>query len=112
VLAQQTKPETSLTAQPVGMPWRETCPMQQRKQFLVAWISHEISRTTLCQLFGISRQTGYKWVTRYEQDRSLEERSRRPKTSPTTTPSKLVKLILSQRQQFPCGGPCRSGSGS
>jgi transposase len=68
-------------------------------------MSHQVSRTTLCELFGISRQTGYKWVKRYEQDRSLEERSRRPKTSPTTTPSKLVKLILSQRRQFPLWGP-------
>jgi putative transposase len=87
------------------MPWRETCPMQQREQFLVAWISHEVSRTTLCELFGVSRQTGYKWVNRYKEDRSVEERSRRPKTSPTTTPGKLVKLILSQRQQFPRWGP-------
>ena len=67
------------------MPWRETCPMQQREQFLSAWISHEVSRTTLCQLFGISRQTGYKWVKRYKQDGRVDERSRRPKTTPTTT---------------------------
>jgi transposase InsO family protein len=79
--------------------------MQQREQFLSAWMSHQVSRTTLCQLFGISRQTGYKWVKRYKEDRSLEERSRRPKTSPTTTRRTLVKLILSQRRQFPRWGP-------
>jgi transposase InsO family protein len=78
--------------------------MQQREQFLVAWISHQIARTVLCLLFGISRQTGYKWVKRYKEDRSLEERSRRPKTSPTATPLKFVKLILSQRRQFPLWG--------
>jgi transposase-like protein len=30
------------------------------------------TRTTLCQVFGISRQTAYKWVKRYKQDRSLD----------------------------------------
>jgi putative transposase len=79
--------------------------MQQREQFLVAWNSHQIARTMLCLLFGISRQTGYKWAKRYKQDHSVEERSRRPKTSPTTTPRKLVQLILSQRRQFPLWGP-------
>jgi transposase-like protein len=69
--------------------------MQQREQFLVAWISHEVSRTTLCQLFGISRQTGYKWVKRYERDRSVEERSRRPKTSPTTPSSVSMAVSVS-----------------
>jgi transposase InsO family protein len=79
--------------------------MQQREQFLSAWSRHQISRTTLCQLFGISRQTGYKWVKRYKQDGSVDERSRRPKTSPTATRRELVKLILSQRRQFPRWGP-------
>lgn len=79
--------------------------MQQREQFLSAWISHQVSRTTLCQLFGISRRTEYKWVKRYEQDDSEEERSRRPKTSPTATRRELVKLILSRRRQFPRWGP-------
>jgi putative transposase len=79
--------------------------MQQREQFLYAWGSHEASRTAVCQLFGISRQTGYKWAARFKEDRSMEERSRRPKTSPHATPLKLVKLILSQRRQFPLWGP-------
>jgi transposase InsO family protein len=79
--------------------------MQQREQFLVAWVSHQIARTVLCLLFGISRQTGYKWAKRYKQDHSIKERSRRPKTSPTATPLTLVKLILSQRRQFPLWGP-------
>ena len=67
-----------------------------------------MSRTALCQLFGISRQTGYKWVRRFECTRewtALEERSRRPHASPSATPTKLVALILSQRRQFPTWGP-------
>jgi transposase InsO family protein len=67
-----------------------------------------MSRTALCQVFGISRQTGYKWVRRFERTKkwtALEERSRRPRVSPSATPMKLVKLILSQRRQFPTWGP-------
>jgi len=67
-----------------------------------------MSRTALCQVFGISRQTGYKWVRRFERTKkwtSLEECSRRPRMSPSATPMRLVKLILSQRRQFPTWGP-------
>jgi len=64
-----------------------------------------MSRTALCATFGISRQTGYKWARRYRQDRSIEEMSRRPRSHPRTTPTKLVKLIVSQKKQFPLWGP-------
>lgn len=79
--------------------------MEQRDQFLIAWWSHEASRSALCELFGISRTTGYKWARRAKKERSTEEKSRRPHTSPNATPAKLVKLILSQRRQFPLWGP-------
>ncbi len=61
--------------------------------------------TALCQLFDISRQTGYKWLRRYRLERSVEEKSRRPKAHPATTPKKLVRMIVSQRKQFPLWGP-------
>lgn len=79
--------------------------MDQRSKFLAEWHSHQMTFTALCQLFGISRQTGYKWVRRFRTDRSVEEKSRRPKTHPATTPPKLVRLIVSQRKQFPLWGP-------
>jgi len=87
------------------MPWRNTCSKEQRDRLLSEWVSRDVSRAALCELFGISRQTGYKWVRRYRKERSVEEHSRRPKTNPNTTPARLVKLILSQRKQFPLWGP-------
>lgn len=87
------------------MPWRETCQMDQRSKFLNEWANHSMPFTALCELFGISRQTGYKWVGRWRLSRSVEELSRRPKHHPAETPAKLVKLILSQRKQFPRWGP-------
>lgn len=90
------------------MPWKDTCPMDQRRLFILEWRSGTMSRTALCQLFGISRQTGYKWAKRFARSRKwadIEERSRRPRRSPRATPMKMVRLILSQRRQFPTWGP-------
>ena len=90
------------------MPWKEMCRMDQKRQFVLEWRSGSMSRSGLCELYGIRRQTGYKWAKRFEGSRSwkaLEERSRRPLQSPQSTTRKLVKLILSQKKQFPNWGP-------
>jgi putative transposase len=79
--------------------------MSQREQFVSEWRWQQISRTALCAAFGISRQTGYKWAARFQGDRSVDERSRRPRSHPKTTPRKLVDRILSQKRQFPLWGP-------
>lgn len=79
--------------------------MSQRQQFLDEWFSRKATRTALCATFGISRETGYKWARRYEQDRSIAEKSRRPRSHPRATPAKLVRLIVSQKKQFPLWGP-------
>ncbi len=41
----------------------------------------------LCREYGISRQTGHKWVARFKEQgyEGLEERSRRPKSTPLAT---------------------------
>src|SRR2546427_6872592 len=87
------------------MPWRETCRVDQRKKFIEFLQAHRTSMAAACRVFGISRQTGHKWKKRFREKRSLDERSRRPKSHPRTTPGRLVKLILSQRKQFPRWGP-------
>lgn len=79
--------------------------MKQRQQFLSDWVSHSMTRTALCALYGISRETGYKWARRAKNENSVNEQSRRPLRSPNATPQHLVKLILSQKRQFPLWGP-------
>lgn len=79
--------------------------MEQRRQFVLDWRSHQMSKAALCDLYGISRQTGYKWARRFAATRSLAEESRRPKRSPKATPSLMVKRILSVRRQRPTWGP-------
>ena len=47
------------------MPWREVCPMDERVRLIGAVLAAEQSMRELCASFGISRKTGYKWLTRY-----------------------------------------------
>ena len=62
----------------------------------------------LCREFGISRETGYKWLRRFGKDRDysgLEERSRRPATMPTAAAEELVLAVLELREAHPSWGP-------
>lgn len=79
--------------------------MDQRSDFIGAVLSNRASFTAVCRLFGITRQTGYKWWSRWKHEHSLDEKSRRPKSHPATTPRQIVKRILSQRRQHPRWGP-------
>ncbi len=50
------------------MPWKETDPMNERVQFIAAYLSAVYSMTELCERFDIRRNTGYKWVRRNTAD--------------------------------------------
>lgn len=61
----------------------------------------------LCREFGVSRQTGHKWIKRFEQQGhdGLEERSRRPRSAPLATAEELVLATLREREAHPRWGP-------
>ena len=60
----------------------------------------------LCSEFGISRRTGYKWITRYREGgvEAIAERSRRPLHSPTRTVSELEAQVVALRKVYPDWG--------
>lgn len=62
---------------------------------------------SLCREFGISRQTGHKWLKRYEASGAdgLEEQSRRPKSAPLATAEDIVMMVLEAREKHPRWGP-------
>ena len=66
------------------MPWRETAPMKERMRFVTDWERDLYSMVELCERYGVSRKTGYKWVARYEREGpdGLDERSRAPHHCP------------------------------
>jgi len=79
--------------------------MDQREKFLELVRNTSTTFTAKCRLFGITRETGYKWVRRWKKEGSLEEKSRRPKSHPATTSPWIVKRILAIRKAFPLWGP-------
>ncbi len=89
------------------MPWKETCPMDERKKFIKAWCRHEETFAALCARFGIARKTGYKLVERFEREglAGLEPRSRAPHYHPNGVDEAVEKAVLSLRRRFPRWGP-------
>ena len=85
------------------MPWRATCPMDERMQFIAACLLHEDAMSVLCQRFGISRKTGYKWLDRYDTGGrpALADQSRRPHGHPAATSDRVVQRLLETRARFP-----------
>jgi putative transposase len=61
----------------------------------------------LCREYGVSRETGHKWVKRFKERgyEGLEEQSRRPKTTPLATAEELVIATLQGREAHPRWGP-------
>jgi putative transposase len=80
--------------------------MDQRTQFIADYLRDRLSVTELCELYSISRKTGDTWIDRYltHGPQGLEERSRRPSTSPRHTPDHVVAEILDARRHHPSWG--------
>ena len=89
------------------MPWARTDWMTERLKFVVTSLKHGVNFSDLCQDFGISRKTGYKWIHRYEADgfKALEDRSCAPKTHPNETSEDVVEDIVQIRRKHPRWGP-------
>ncbi len=83
------------------MPWKEVLSMDQKTQFVSEYLRDTISFSELCDRYGISRKTGYKWIDRYhaEGPAGLADRSRRPHSSPDQTPEPLRLAIIEARRR-------------
>jgi transposase InsO family protein len=88
------------------MPWRECDPMSLRAEFVVLADRDGTNVSELCRRFGVSRKTGYKWLSRYREGgrEGLADRSRAPVSQPTRTSSELEERVLSARRAHPAWG--------
>ena len=88
------------------MPWRETAPMDQRTQFIADHLRETQTITELCDRYGVSRKTGYKWIDRYLRlgPAGLEEHPRRPHRAPNQTADEIVAAILEARHRHSAWG--------
>ena len=83
------------------MPWKEVKPMDEKVLFLADYLRESQTFTDLCRNYGISRKTGYKWISRYlgEGIEGLHNRSTAPKTQPHQTPYYICKEIIQLRKK-------------
>ena len=80
--------------------------MDQKTQFIADYLRRTLSITELCDLYSVSRKTGYKWIERYltSGPSGLEDRSRKPCSSPNQTPQYIVDAFIELRCRHPSWG--------
>ena len=83
--------------------------MDERLRFIARLLDGE-QMAGLCREFGISRKTGYKIYTRY-QDCGLEgltDRSRRPYRQANQLPMQIEALIVGLKKEYPKWGEAKA----
>lgn len=90
------------------MPWEETCSMDERLKFVATCLEGNEPMKWVCDRFGISRKTGYKWLERYQSQGAagLSDRSRAP-IEPAQMAPEVRRAILDLRHQRPHWGPLK-----
>jgi transposase InsO family protein len=76
--------------------------IEQRWEFVKRAVPRQEPLAKLCREFGISRPTGYLWLRRYEQARTLtalQSRSRRPQRSPLRTAEGIEQRVVALRER-------------
>src|SRR5439155_938702 len=78
-----------------------------RLHFVTDWDRRLYTVTELCARYGVSRETGYKWLARYADVgvAGLAERSRAPHRCPHRIAPAVAAAIVETRRQHPSWGP-------
>ena len=81
--------------------------MKERMRFVTDWERDLYSTVELCERYGVSRKTGYKWIERFEREGpdGLRERSRAPHHCPHRIAADVAAAICAGRRQHPSWGP-------
>ena len=89
------------------MGWTETCAMDERKRFVEEVLADEQTMREICERYGVSRKTGYKWLYRYKEEgrAGLEERSRAPLSRPNAADAQTVGRVIELRRAHRSWGP-------
>ena len=90
------------------MPWKKSEPMEQRTEFALKALKSENFRA-LCQEYGISTKTGYKWRERFLSRglAGLAEESRRPRSHCLELKPEEVCQIVRLKFAHPYWGPAK-----
>ena len=85
----------------------ERTAMSQKIEFVKKASRARANISSLCREYGISRQTGHKWLERYRAGGfdGLQELSRRPQHAPNATGEELILAIIEAREAHATWGP-------
>src|SRR5262245_7825743 len=88
------------------MPWKEKKIEEQRLELVRAMKSGQEPVKQLCERYGVSRQTGYKWLARFRASprRALKDRSRRPLLNQGKTDVLWLRRVRRARGRHPTWG--------
>lgn len=81
------------------MPWKARGVEMLREEFVQRCQAEHRNVSALCEEYGISRKTGYKWLKRYEEDHDLQDKSKSPLNKRTKTEEETEKIILKAREE-------------
>jgi len=89
------------------MPWKETNLVDLRREFLMRAQTESIPFVRLCQEFGISPKTGYKWKERFAEEGrlGLADRSRRPHSCPGQLTEDVILSLIRLKTAHKHWGP-------
>jgi len=89
------------------MPWKETNVVNLRLKFVVKSFDRNVNFTQLCNEFGISTKTGYKWKERFLEGGvpALEDQSRKPLSNSHVIPTETILAIVRLKQMKKNWGP-------
>lgn len=88
--------------------------VEQRYDAVVAVIRDGLTVTEAALAFGVSRQSIYRWMQRYERGGlgALADRSHRPRSCPHQLAPALEAQVLELRRHHPGWAPCVSSTSS
>jgi transposase len=89
------------------MAWQDVEPMEERIRFVKDGRMGLYTMTELCERYGISRKTGYKWLARFEAEGAagLVDRSRAPHRCEHRMSEAVREALLEVRRKHPSWGP-------
>jgi putative transposase len=90
------------------VPWKETCIVDQRLEFIAAVKADPRGNfTRLCERFGITRQTGYALLERYRERgaEGLQDRPPRAQQCPHRTDAAVEDRVVEMRKKHWDEGP-------
>ena len=88
------------------MSWEEFNKLDQRKEFAIRAMTERISFSELCNEYGISRKTGYKWKQRFCENgyAGLSDLSKKPHKHPSQLSEDTIIQIVQLKQAHPNWG--------